>query len=161
MTHTRTAVRPQTLQKLNYPHFSAASWPTVRGSHTLSRNDDQAVGCTRLPPTPPHRPPLHTHTHIPPPHSPSHICQTIKGFLWSYFSPPIRIVWHMLSPYISLTPPWTRHIHLTRRRDGGRRRPGPLGTRRGRQRWRNTCPFTQPRQIHFSGIDGAVQPESR
>lgn len=32
----------------------------------------------------------------------SPVCQMIKGFLWSYFSLPICIVWHMLSPIF----PW-------------------------------------------------------
>ena len=56
-------------------------------------------------------------------------------------------------PYISLTPPWTQHIHLMQWINGGERVSalGPLGTRLGAER---TLIPTHPHQIHFLALTG-------
>ena len=79
------------------------------------------------------------------------VCQVIKGFLWSYFSLPICIVWHMCLLYFPDPPLNPAHSFnaVDKRRGAGL----CSGTSwRWNWCWKNTYPRS-PTSNSFSGID--------
>lgn len=105
----------------------------------LLHNDDQAHHCTK---------PFPFFFFFPPTSHP--VCQMIKGFLWSCFCFYTYCLTYVV-PYISLTPPWTQHIHLMQWINGSElvSALGPLGTRLSAER---TLIPIHPHQIHFLAL---------
>lgn len=137
--HTRTHndfAEPWTLEKLNHPHFSIMMAPTVRGASCCSImmiKRINAPGFSLFP-------------------SAGSSVQPNDKRLYRIllFSSYMYCLTYVV-PYISLTPPWTQHIHLMRWINGGEQVSalGPLGTLLGAER---TLIPTHPHQIHFLAL---------
>lgn len=140
LINTQTSHAPRTLEKLNHPH----SVPTVRGASCYSIMMIKHFNLRGFP--------LFRRTISP-------VCQMIKGSLWSHFSRPICIVWHMLS----LIFPWPilelKNIHLMQRINGVElvSALGPPGIRLGAER---TLIPTQPHPIHPVALMLAAESQS-
>lgn len=141
-THRRTHSQAQhvfanreTLEKLNDPHFSIMSPTTVRGACCCSIMMIKRVTAPSLSLF------FYQQSCLP----------NDKRLFMILLPSSYTYCLTYVVPYISLTPPWTQHIHLMQWINGSElvSAPGPLGTRLGAER---TLIPIHPRQIHFLAL---------
>ncbi len=139
-THIHDATNLKTLEKLNHPHFSIMSVPTVRGASCCSIMMIKCINVRGFSLFS-----LRRQLCLP---------NDKRLFMILLFSSYMYCLTYVV-PYISLTLPWTQHIHLMQWINGGERVSalGPLGTRLDAER---TLIPTHPHQIHFLALSSGV-----